>query len=65
MKTTFSTTEIPTFTAPPLLITGRTGTLGQAFGRVCHIRGLDAVCLDRAELDIANPATIARALERY
>lgn len=41
------------------------GTLGQAFGRLCHIRGLEAVCLDRAALDIADAASIEHALERY
>ena len=51
--------------APPLLITGRTGTLGQAFRTLCHLRGLDAVCLDRAELDISDAAAIAAALRRY
>lgn len=65
MKTTLSTTEMPPFSAPPLLITGRTGTLGQAFQRVCHIRGLDAVCLDRAALDIADIASINQALDSY
>ena len=56
--------EIPVSTAP-LLITGRTGTLGQAFRRICRIRGLEAVCLDRATLDIADAAAIAQALRRY
>ena len=65
MKTTHSTTETLPFAAPPLLITGRSGTLGRAFRRVCHIRGLEAVCLDRAGLDIADADAIARALDRY
>ncbi|MGI4762628.1 MAG: SDR family oxidoreductase [Janthinobacterium lividum] len=50
---------------PPLLITGRTGTLGQAFRTLCHLRGLAVVCLDRAELDITDAAAIAAALRRY
>ena len=49
----------------PLLITGAAGTLGQAFRRVCRIRGLHAVCLDRAALDIADALSVAHALEQY
>ncbi|MFD1872955.1 SDR family oxidoreductase [Hymenobacter bucti] len=49
----------------PLLITGATGTLGQAFERLCHIRGLHAVLLDRAALDIAAADSIRAALARY
>ena len=49
----------------PVLITGATGTLGQAFRRVCRIRGLHAVTLDRAALDIAAPDSIAQALRQY
>ena len=51
--------------APPLLLTGRTGTLGRAFRTLCHLRGLEAVCLDRTELDITDAAAIAAALRRY
>jgi dTDP-4-dehydrorhamnose reductase len=65
MKTTSSTTETPAFSTPPLLVTGRTGTLGRAFRRVCRIRGLEAVCLDRAALDIGDAQAIALALDRY
>lgn len=64
-KTTYSPSPAPALAAQPLLITGRTGTLGRAFRRVCHIRGLEAVCLGRAELDIADADAIARALARY
>ena len=52
-------------TSQPLLITGASGTLGRAFRRVCHIRGLPAVTLDRAALDIADAASIAQALRRH
>lgn len=52
-------------TPQPLLITGATGTLGQAFRRVCRIRGLAAVTLDRAALDIAEAASISQALRQY
>jgi len=52
-------------TAQPILITGATGTLGQAFRRVCRIRGLHALTLDRAALDIADPTSIAQALRQH
>ncbi|WP_375415756.1 SDR family oxidoreductase [uncultured Hymenobacter sp.] len=51
--------------AKPLLITGAHGTLARAFERICHTRGLAAVTLARAELDIAEPASIAAALRRH
>ena len=47
-----------------LLITGAAGTLGQAFVRACELRGLPFVACTRAELDIADRASIARALNR-
>lgn len=49
----------------PLLITGASGTLGRAFARICHTRGLPAVVLSRAEMDITNPEAINRALAKY
>ena len=51
-------------TARPILITGATGTLGQAFSRICAHRGLAHVLTSRADLDITDAAAIARALER-
>jgi dTDP-4-dehydrorhamnose reductase len=47
----------------PMLITGATGTLGQAFGRLCHHRGLAHVVTDRAAMDITDAASIERALD--
>ena len=64
LKTT-SLAETPGGPVPPLLITGSTGTLGRAFRLVCRIRGLAAVALGRAELDITDAAAIAQALRRY
>lgn len=46
----------------PILITGRTGTLGRAFARACAARGLRALLCDRGMLDLAAPAAIAGAL---
>lgn len=49
----------------PLLITGASGTLGQAFARFCAMRGLPAHLLTRAELDIASQASVDAALARW
>ena len=49
----------------PLLITGATGTLGNAFARFCELRGLPYRLLTRAEMDIAEPASVTFALERW
>lgn len=48
----------------PLLISGATGTLGQAFARICHHRGLAHVLTDRAGMDITDAASIEAALDR-
>jgi dTDP-4-dehydrorhamnose reductase len=48
----------------PLLITGA-GTLGRAFARLAHLRGLPYRLLSRAELDIADPHAAEAALERW
>ena len=47
-----------------LLITGATGTLGQAFARICHHRGIAYRLTTRAELDITDPTSIAAAIDR-
>ena len=49
----------------PLLIAGAHGTLGRAFGRICHTRGLVTVELGRAELDIADPKSVKKALDQH
>jgi dTDP-4-dehydrorhamnose reductase len=48
-----------------LLITGATGTLGQAFARIAEHRGLPFCLTSRAELDITDEASIAAAIARY
>jgi dTDP-4-dehydrorhamnose reductase len=48
-----------------LLVTGGTGTLGQAFGRACTVRGLPHHLLKRADMDVADPASVDAALERW
>jgi dTDP-4-dehydrorhamnose reductase len=47
----------------PLLITGASGTLGQAFARICTDRGIAFRLVGRAELDITNPDHIAEVFK--
>jgi dTDP-4-dehydrorhamnose reductase len=49
----------------PILIIGATGTLGSAFARICEERNLAFRVLTRQELDIADPASVEAAIERY
>lgn len=45
-------------TSQPLLILGKTGTLGNAFAKLCELRGIHYQLLDRHDLNLANPAHI-------
>lgn len=45
-----------------LLITGATGTLGNAFARICDDRALPFCLTGRDELDLGDPGSIAEAL---
>ena len=47
------------------MISGATGTLGQAFARMCTLRGLPHRLLSRGELDIADARGVESALERW
>jgi dTDP-4-dehydrorhamnose reductase len=51
--------------AAPILISGASGTLGRAFARICEERHLAYRVLRRDEMDIAQPASVARAIERF
>ncbi|HEX8904981.1 MAG TPA: family 1 glycosylhydrolase, partial [Longimicrobiaceae bacterium] len=51
--------------ARPLLIAGAGGTLGSAFAHVCGARGLAHVALGRGEMDVADSASVAAAMERH
>ncbi|TMJ13953.1 MAG: sugar nucleotide-binding protein [Alphaproteobacteria bacterium] len=53
------------FDGRKLLITGATGTLGQALARACDERALPYCLTDRAELDISDPRSVAAALEKH
>jgi dTDP-4-dehydrorhamnose reductase len=48
-----------------LLITGATGTLGQAFARICEARALPFCLTERADLDICDPAGVEAAIARF
>jgi dTDP-4-dehydrorhamnose reductase len=50
---------------PPILITGASGTLGRAFARICALRGLRHELLSRTDMDIADDASVERALARW
>jgi len=52
----------PMLAGCPLLITGATGTLGQAFARICEARGIAHRLTSRSQLDIADPVSIHRVL---
>lgn len=49
-------------TPRPILITGASGMLGQAFARLCDHRGLAHVLVGREELDIENRDRVEAAL---
>ena len=49
--------------APPLLICGSTGTLGQAFAAACSVRNIHYVLTDRAMLDLERPQDLPDRLE--
>jgi dTDP-4-dehydrorhamnose reductase len=51
--------------AAPILITGATGTLGRAFARICKKRNLAFHLLGRADMDIADQASVELAMARY
>ena len=51
--------------AQPILITGRTGTLGRAFARICADRGLEYELLSRAQMDIADLESVNAAIDRW
>jgi dTDP-4-dehydrorhamnose reductase len=49
--------------ATPIVITGATGTLGQAFRRICESRGLAHRLVTRQEMDIASPELVSGMLD--
>jgi dTDP-4-dehydrorhamnose reductase len=49
----------------PIAIIGKTGTLGQAFARVCNSRQLPHVLLGREDVDIANTIAIENIIKQH
>jgi dTDP-4-dehydrorhamnose reductase len=47
----------------PLLITGASGTLGSAFGRLCEERGIPYELVSRSRMDIADVESVERLLD--
>jgi dTDP-4-dehydrorhamnose reductase len=51
--------------ARPLLITGASGTLGQAFARICGERNIYYKLLAREDMDISDRKSVEAAIERH
>jgi dTDP-4-dehydrorhamnose reductase len=49
----------------PVLILGKTGTLGNAFARICDARNIVYKLLSREDLDICNPKMIQKAISDH
>jgi dTDP-4-dehydrorhamnose reductase len=49
----------------PILITGKTGTLGRAFARICNLRGINYHIFGRQDFNIANPQDIEKLIQQY
>jgi dTDP-4-dehydrorhamnose reductase len=49
----------------PVLVVGATGTLGQAFGHLCDVRGIPCILTNRQELDIGVEGSIVNALDKW
>jgi dTDP-4-dehydrorhamnose reductase len=49
----------------PLLITGATGTLGQALAGACELRGLEYLLVDRATLPIDDAQRVGAFLDQH
>ncbi|HKG69218.1 MAG TPA: NAD(P)-dependent oxidoreductase, partial [Segetibacter sp.] len=49
----------------PLLIIGKTGTLGKAFSRICGYRAIHHIVLGREDVNISDIADIERMINEY
>ena len=52
-------------TSRPVLIIGKNGTLGKAFGKICGFRFINYKLLGRQELDITGELQIEAAIKKY
>ena len=49
----------------PILVSGASGTLGQAFAKICAGRNIACRVLDRAAMDIADADSVVAAIARW
>lgn len=49
--------------AAPVLIVGAKGSLGSAFAKICHARGIPYYLSERGQLDIASDVSVRKTLE--
>jgi dTDP-4-dehydrorhamnose reductase len=49
----------------PILIFGKWGTLGKAFGKICSFRSINHTLLSREDVDITNEEQIEEAIKKY
>ncbi|HUS01602.1 MAG TPA: family 1 glycosylhydrolase [Chitinophagaceae bacterium] len=49
----------------PILIIGKGGTLGRAFGKICGFRSINFKLVSRDEVDITNELQIEDAIKKY
>lgn len=49
----------------PLIIIGKTGTLGRAFSKICEYRAIHHIVLGREDVNIADVADIERMVNEY
>lgn len=52
-------------TSRPLLIIGKTGTLGKAFAKLCELRAISYRLLSRQDVDISDEAQIKAVIDLY
>lgn len=52
-------------TAKPVIITGKTGTLGNAFARICALRGIHFILTGREDFDITSEESISAMIQQY
>ena len=58
LKATAATTK-----CPPVLIIGKSGTLGGAFSKICEERGIHHILLGRTDVDITDAAKVDQIIE--
>jgi dTDP-4-dehydrorhamnose reductase len=59
------TIRMNSYQSSPILIIGKSGTLGKAFARICEARCINYHLLSRQDCDISNIGSIESAIELY